>query len=205
VALFARTNPLLTWTIVGPDGDPYSDIERSPLFAPNQVPFGVEGEVATLGYFDFAAFRTMEFDSHGPAHVQAAGGGWLASSSWAAMDPLFFLLHTNVDRLWARWQVEKKRFDPADQAAYPLQGSSPAGNCLLLGQYSLDTMWPWNGATSPADPCRPDTAPGGSFPVLAPGIYVPPAQPRPHDMIEFRIAAASMGGAGFSYDSIPFN
>jgi tyrosinase len=204
--LFAATNPLLRWTIVGPDGDPYSGIERSPEFEPNQAPSGVEGEVATLGYSDFATFRTMEFDSHGPAHGQAAGiGGWLGNTTWAAMDPLFFLLHANVDRLWARWQVEKNRFNPVDLAAYPLQGSSPAGNCLLRGQYSEDTMWPWNGATYPTDPCRPDTAPGGSFPALAAGIYIPPAQPRPHDMIEFRTTATSIGGAGFSYDSIPFN
>ena len=36
----------------------------------------------------------------------------------AAKDPLFFLLHCNVDRLWAKWQRQNGRFDPALAASY---------------------------------------------------------------------------------------
>jgi tyrosinase len=199
-AQFSSTNPLSRWAIRGRQ----SAIERSPEFAPNKAPT-VEGEFATLQRAVFDGFRQMETNSHGPAHVQAAGGGWLGGAQTAVLDPLFFLLHANVDRMWAKWQVETKRFDPASDASYTLQGSAPPGNCRLLGQYSQDTMWPWNGATRPDDPCRPSIAPGGSFPALAPGVFIPPQQPRPHDMIEYRTAAAGLGGAGFSYHRVPFN
>jgi tyrosinase len=119
-------------------------------------------------------------------------------------DPLFFLLHANIDRLWARWQVEKGRFDSSSEDAYSPQGSSDARNCVALGQAADDTMWPWNGATRPADRCRPPTAPGGAFPA-APGLLVPPQQPRPRDLIDYRTSPASLGGAGFSYDDVPFD
>jgi tyrosinase len=196
---FAQTNKLSRWTIDGLTG-----IERRPRFAPDAAP-NLQGEEATLNQPIFAQFRAMEANPHSPAHVQAGGGGWLGTPRIAVRDPLFFLLHANIDRLWALWEVENQHFDPASPDAYTLQGSSPVGSCSVLGHYSLDTMWPWNGAVQPADPCRPASAPGGAFPPIVPGVFVPPQHPRPHDLIDFRMSAAGMSGAGFAYDSVPFN
>ena len=73
-------------------------------------------------------------------------GGTASSSSigTAAKDPLFFLLHCNVDRLWAKWQRQNGRFDPAQAASYASDPGNPIGHNLN------DTMWPWNGITGGA-------------------------------------------------------
>jgi len=42
----------------------------------------------------------IEIDPHGYAHTSF--GGWISSVPTAAKDPLFFMLHANVDRLWAK-------------------------------------------------------------------------------------------------------
>ena len=72
----------------------------------------------------------------------------------AAKDPLFFLLHCNVDRLWAKWQRQFSRFNSAVAASYDSNPPSPPGHNLP------DTMWPWNGVTGGT---RPPTAPGGAL------------------------------------------
>lgn len=49
----------------------------------------------------FTGFRRIEGDHHGGPHMWV--GGTMATDRSPA-DPLFFLHHTNVDRLWAIWQ-----------------------------------------------------------------------------------------------------
>jgi hypothetical protein len=49
----------------------------------------------------FADFRAMEFGSHVPAHTWT---GETMASTASPHDPLFYLHHCNVDRLWAIWQ-----------------------------------------------------------------------------------------------------
>jgi len=195
---FSLTNPLNVWKVNGVNA-----IERSPRFAPDGDP-RLKDEPSTLAFAIFEEFRAIEDEPHSLAHGRTAGGGWLGHTGTAVQDPLFFLLHANIDRLWAWWQVEKDRLNPASEESYSLQGSTAAGNCSTLGQAALDTMWPWNGATRPTDRCRPATAPGGVFPAFAPGVFVPPQQPRPYDLIDYRGGASSPGVGGVSYDNVPF-
>ncbi|HEX2205148.1 MAG TPA: tyrosinase family protein [Longimicrobium sp.] len=199
---FAATNPLLAWTALGVAG-----VQRKPTFAPGALPPLVISQATTLALGGaYASFRAMEGNPHGPAHTQAGGSGnWIAQVAPAVRDPLFFLLHANVDRLWATWQHLNGTYDPAQASSYTLLGNAPSGVCLALGQHALDTMWPWNGAVSPGDPCRPATAPGGAFPAAAPALLYPPAQPRPHDLVEFRQGGLGGAGGGFAYDDIPFS
>ena len=82
-------------------------------------------------------------------------GGSISSIGTAAKDPLFFLLHCNVDRLWAKWQRLNGRFDPAVAASYDSNPANP------IGHHLDDTMWPWNGITTPP---RPPTAPEVRWP-----------------------------------------
>ena len=49
-------------------------------------------------------------------------GGSISSIGSAARDPLFFLLHCNVDRLWAKWQWLNQRYDGAQGEVF-LEGS----------------------------------------------------------------------------------
>ena len=203
VVRFAPDNPLRVWAILGLPG-----VLRRPAYLPTQAPSGLNDELTTLalGAGVYGSFRFMENNPHDPAHTTTGGpGNWLYSISTAVQDPLFFLLHTNVDRLWAKWEYTYGRYDPSDVNVYSPQGSHPVGTCPDLGHYLLDTMWPWNGATSPTDPCRPSTAPDGPLPLTTPGLFTPPPQPRPFDLIEYRMHALNISGMGFAYDDVPFN
>ena len=53
--------------------------------------------------FDFAS-SSLEGTPHGQVHVWVAGaGGLMAGFDTAARDPIFWLHHANIDRLWESW------------------------------------------------------------------------------------------------------
>jgi hypothetical protein len=59
--------------------------------------------------FDFASFG-LEGTPHGQVHVWVAGVfgsppsfGWMGAFDTAARDPVFWLHHSNIDRLWESW------------------------------------------------------------------------------------------------------
>ena len=68
---------------------------------------------------------SVEVNPHGRAHVSFDGS--ISEIGTAARDPLFFLLHCNVDRLWAKWQWFQRRFDATrtDQLPVPGQRDEP--------------------------------------------------------------------------------
>src|SRR6185295_6003721 len=112
----------------------------------------------------YGPFRSqMELDPHGQAHVSFSGS--ISSIPTAAKDPLFFMLHCNVDRLWAKWQWLKHRHDPALPQSYV--------NGAIAGHRLNDSMWPWNGITTPP---RPNFAPGGAF-AASPATALPGPAP----------------------------
>jgi hypothetical protein len=94
-------------------------------------------------------------DSHGYIGGLTAGGlpiGNMSDINTAAEDPFFFLLHTNADRIWARWQRNPA---PANVVRlYP--DNAYYGNSLHAS--ITDPMQPWNG-TGPA--IEPWTTTGG--------------------------------------------
>ena len=88
---------------------------------------------------------TLQRSYHDVAHAYIAG--WLSLPSSPA-DPLFFLLHANVDRAWALWQNLHGLHDASVHGAYAesalgtYPGPSVAGR-LRKGTYVDDVMWPW--------------------------------------------------------------
>ena len=142
-------------------------------------------------------------------------GSWMASCKTSPRDPIFWLFHSDIDRLWARWQHVGNRFgnDGSDTKDYFPTGARPPKGIHTLGHYLLDTMWPWDGVTGDQDindekDDRPKDAPGGPFPT-APVRGNWPAEPetnvRPADMIDY-LGFADRGKAlGFCYDDSPYN
>ena len=75
----------------------------------------------------FQEFRILETGSHVPGHTWT--GGTMASAE-SPRDPLFYLHHCNLDRLWAIWQLNNQGIDQytldsidsdrVSQAAVPL-------------------------------------------------------------------------------------
>jgi len=209
-ASFDLTNPLATWNIQGLSG-----VLRSPSYPPNGAP-SLLSEANTLALGStFAAFTSMEGNPHGTAHTSTGGSGWLGSVPTAVRDPIFFLLHCNVDRLWAKWQWVNDRWDPTSTDALSPQGSFPTTSpfgTTRKGHYAEDTMWPWNeevgsGSSATTLDDRPTTAPGGAFPQTVGFLLMPPAQPQPrhaNDYRSFRMFPAPNPGLGFAYDDVEF-
>jgi tyrosinase len=184
---FSASNPLRFWVTDGVPG-----INRRPLFNTTRAPGGLRTEAQTLAIgTSFASFRTMEGDPHGLAHTSF--GGSIQDPATAPKDPLFFLLHCNVDRLWAKWQRQNGRFNPATAASYQ-PGTNPVGHNLN------DTMWPWNGVTTPP---RPPIAPGGAL-ASSPCATAPGPQPFVRDCLDFQGSVSAAARMGFDYDDVVF-
>ena len=185
---FSASNPLQFWRTDGVQG-----INRRPFFSTAAAPPGLFTEAQTLALGNqYAAFRDMEFNPHGSAHTSFDGS--ISGIGSAARDPLFFLLHCNVDRLWAKWQRQFGRFDPALAASYDSSPPNPIGHRLP------DTMWPWNGITGGA---RPPTAPGGAL-AASPFVSAPGPQPRVQDSLDYQGAITPLSRMGFDYDDVRF-
>ncbi|WP_129841044.1 tyrosinase family protein [Streptomyces sp. RFCAC02] len=81
-----RDDEAMGWDIVAPDR-----AMAEPAFGPDE-----EGTDPRAGFS-----ATLELYPHGLVHD--AVGGLLGAVPTAAQDPLFWLHHANVDRLWAAW------------------------------------------------------------------------------------------------------
>jgi tyrosinase len=47
--------------------------------------------------------QTLDFGLHGNVHVDTGAGQNMGAVPWAAGDPIFWMHHSNIDRLWASW------------------------------------------------------------------------------------------------------
>ena len=197
---FAPTNPLTAFSTDGQIG-----VFRWPLFDPASTGArdaqgrAVSTEATTVNSaVPYGNLRSVfEGNPHGQAHVSF--GGYISQIGSAARDPLFFLLHANVDRLWAKWQWFQKRFDASSAASYARQGRAPAGSSSI-GHFALDTMWPWNNVrTAP----RPRTAPRTPFPTSE-LVPAPGGAPTVAALLDFQGVLAETSRLGFDYDDVPF-
>ena len=99
-------------------------------------------ELASSGNVRFA-LRQETFREFRPAletgsRLHNFGHTWIGGSMAmmsSPQDPIFFLHHANVDRLWALWQ------DDGHEDSYPFEGRG-------YGHNLTDPMWPWDGGDS---------------------------------------------------------
>ena len=57
----------------------------------------------------------LESQPHDVIHVIVGGAGWMSDPNLAARDPIFWLHHCNIDRLWNRWvALGGGRFNPGN-------------------------------------------------------------------------------------------
>ena len=213
---FSIDNPLSGWDVEGGPG-----IRRTTAFSndapPSSAQTSLRNEVATLALGDnYSSFRALEMNPHGSTHnlSGSVAGDWMRGIATAVKDPIFFLLHSNIDRLWAKWQWINNRFDPQNSLSYSPQGSFAGSGTIHIGHYLNDTMWPWNGITGTYTGSgsilignRPTTAPGGAFPEALSYTSAPVSNPKPFDTINYRSInnlGVINGGLGFCYDDVPF-
>jgi hypothetical protein len=95
--------------------------------------------LAKLQAATFADFRAMECGVHSAPHIWV--GGTMAGSR-SPRDPLFYLHHCNVDRLWAIWQLNH-----AAVAQYTLDSD---GSCDSVAAAMVALSNPMVGGATPA-------------------------------------------------------
>jgi hypothetical protein len=103
------------------------------------------GDSAFIGALIYSDFDSLMQGPTGNAHSQAHSWLGLGNAHTSFRDPLVFLLHSNVDRLWAMWQTQPGHTDRLDpNQVYGALGSDPEIN---------EPLQPWAG-TGPW-PTRP--------------------------------------------------
>ena len=203
--IFASTNLLRQWQTDGAPG-----ISRRPLFNFTTGTASVSNQASTLAMggirpnarFDTGptpgGFDEMEGDPHGLAHTSF--NGWIRSPGTAPRDPLFFLLHCNVDRLWALWQWFNNRFDGTQANTFFYRGQAGSNPSTLIGHNLKDTMWPWNNIWGGPRPNNAPRTPLSSVPTAP----APSGAPTVGDMIDYQGFLNPASYMGFGYDDVPF-
>ncbi|HEU4728977.1 MAG TPA: tyrosinase family protein [Kofleriaceae bacterium] len=121
------------------------------------------------GANDFATFATRLTHAHDvTAHSYI--GGTISDAHYSFHDPFVFLLHSNLDRLWAKWQTDPahpERLTPA--GAY--SGVSPTDASSLAG----DNVDPWAGGTGlepwSSDPTRAEVVKYTDLSIVVPRCF----------------------------------
>lgn len=94
---------------------------------------------SALSAGDFASFQVALNGVHGGVHVRV--GGNMSSVSEAGFDPIFYLHHANVDRLWARWQASNSEPLSTDEASLELTPfERPDGSGVQIGEDMFSTV-----------------------------------------------------------------
>ncbi len=96
----AVDNPLFSGPIAPGAGGGMTS-RRSDIDTTSFGDLAAQGQTA-LGESDFNSFQSSLNGVHGSVHVRV--GGNMSGVSTAGFDPIFYLHHANVDRLWALWQ-----------------------------------------------------------------------------------------------------
>ena len=120
-----------------------------------------------MPYYDSATALPLDINLHNRVHVWV--GGSMGPSS-SPNDPVFFLHHCNIDRLWALWWSDdpKRPYlpadgepDPTDPAGENVMGMNTGPNEVinLAGHHLHDPMPPWDGRNDPLKGTMPRIQP----------------------------------------------
>lgn len=115
-----------------------------------------------------------------PAVGRPEALGTMTDLATSINDPVFWLVHSNVDRLWAEWQA--KGHEGSDY--YPAVGGH-------YGENLNDRMWPWDGGESTPT----NWGPGDSLSLLP--VFSPDDIVTPRDTLNFRKYR-------YTYDTLTF-
>jgi tyrosinase len=201
---FSSTNPLRNWKV-----DSQVGFQRDPRFnhltsgASNaNGPVLTEAQTFKLGT-TYRAFVRMEGQPHGRAHT--CFDGPINNPATAPRDPLFFLLHCNVDRLWAQWQFLNRLWNPTVAGTYTFLGKDGDPGATRVGHNLLDTMWPWNGIHASPRPTTPPPSTSAGPGMLPSSIAgAPRAQPTVEEMLDYQGQTRPGVWQGFDYDDVMF-
>jgi tyrosinase len=139
------------------------------------------GGPATLFHHDPGPAGMLEATPHGSIHV--AVGGFMGAFNTAGLDPIFWLHHCNLDRLWVVWrQRNAQHLDPSDAKwqtppPFKLHDATKAPVSLTPSQVVDTTASPLNYQYD--DVSDPLPAPPGGAPPVQTGLAMQPPPPHP--------------------------
>jgi len=93
---------------------------------------------------------SLENIPHGMVHVEVGGiqpRGWMSSFATAGRDPIFWLHHANIDRLWKVWLNQGSRVNPPDTRWLDMSftiGSGASATTLAVRDVLDTTQSPLN-------------------------------------------------------------
>ncbi len=88
--------------------------------------------------------EALESQPHDEIHWRFIGGNM--SQMTSPEDPIFWLHHAQVDRLWAIWQSSYGHNQRSDYQVHSLSPGRPPSD--LIGHRLTDRIWPWDGGRS---------------------------------------------------------
>jgi tyrosinase len=201
--LFADTNPLNGWKTDLPFGS--GDLQRNTLDHTADPAGAMKALVdlvadwANYGLTSVSPFAVNSFSddversSHNPAHGWPCAGGNVTNPNRSASDPLFYLLHSQIDREWAYWQSAHNRFGVISMGTLTFPAPAHYDNndnwntppnvadadFRQKGSFLQDGLWPWDGTTD-GPPGTPETRPpnqAGGPGDVSPAENVPASTP----------------------------
>jgi len=98
-------------------------------------------DASILGNFDFATFAAALTSAHDNT-VHSYIGGTIRHPHYSFHDPFVFLLHSNLDRLWAKWQT-----DPAHPERIAPATTYAGLNAGQINALISERVEPWAGGT----------------------------------------------------------
>jgi hypothetical protein len=102
----------------------------------------IVSSTTALAQIPFNSFgSSLEGTPHGVVH--SAVGGGMGSFNLAGRDPIFWLHHANIDRLWTVWKAQAGRFNPSDSTWLNTNFNfyDEAGSTITMkGAQILDTV-----------------------------------------------------------------
>ncbi|HEX5712785.1 MAG TPA: tyrosinase family protein [Solirubrobacterales bacterium] len=145
-------------------GSDAAALER-PQFA-GQFEFG-GGEAQPEFFFGEAGI--VEQTPHGVVHSTIGGpGGWMSSFQTAAQDPIFWLHHANIDRIWATWNAnggadpEAGEWLDQEFEFFDVNGGTVRLKCSETLQTIPDLNYTYDSLPEPAPEPEPEPEPEGA-------------------------------------------
>jgi hypothetical protein len=84
-----------------------------------RVSFGGARIPASQHFADRSFTGELENQPHNIVHGLVGGAGLMSNPNTAAQDPIFWLHHSNIDRLWERWlDLGEGRANPVDDGVW---------------------------------------------------------------------------------------
>jgi tyrosinase len=134
----------------GNDNQPVGDFTDTDLRCLNQPKYQTDPPGGSPGFggpktkFNHGSGRAgmLERAPHGSMHN--AVGDWMGGFSTAGLDPIFWLHHANIDRLWVVWRNrDVNHVDPPDKAwpkmSFPFRDAAKKAVTRLAGD-AVDTV-----------------------------------------------------------------